>query len=239
MQCTNYAITSMNYQIVKDEPKLRDFIDWLPDLSKKETYYVTLLARSKYCKGTQKLSSDKQQLKRFTSNKERLFEKIKQLECEYGAYKQQGVDIPQDALALYINPNPRDLEKAAKASLIRFAELITKEYNGYNPHQEVMSEIQKTCGRKVFFDLDFDHVDYDTVMSRVRQIINVDCIKSLKTHGGFHLLVELAKIDSQFEKTWYKNITSIEGIDVRGDNMIPVAGCTQGDFVPYFLPEGK
>lgn len=225
----------MNYKIIKDEQKLRDFIDWLPPLSRNETYYVCLFARGKYCEEIVHIAQDKQQLKRFTSSKERLFEKIKQLECEFGAYVQKGVAIPQEALAVYINPNPRDMEKAAKASLIRFAELITKEYSGYNPHQEVMTEIQKSSTKKIYFDLDFDNVDYESVISEVKNYINIECVKSLITRGGFHLLIELSKIDKQFEKTWYKNITSIEGIDVRGDNLIPVVGCTQGDFIPYFM----
>lgn len=44
-----------------------------------ECYYVALFCRKKY---TDKLKSDKLQLKRVTSKKENIFNKIKQMECE-------------------------------------------------------------------------------------------------------------------------------------------------------------
>ena len=59
----------MNYKIITDEAKLKEFIDWLPDLREDECYYIALFCRKKY---TDKLKSDKLQLKRVTSKKENI-----------------------------------------------------------------------------------------------------------------------------------------------------------------------
>lgn len=227
---------NQNYKIILDEAKLKSFIDWLPELNKNETYYVCLFARAKYAEGLI-LSSGQTQLKRFTSNKEHLLSKIKQLECPIGSYTYKGQPIPQDSLALYINPNPRDLEKATKNALIKFAHLVTKPYTGYNPHTEVLSEIQTSHSRKPFMDFDFDGVGPLAVLQvlHVNKVINLDALHIVQTKGGFHLLVELQKIESQYQKNWYQSISKMEGVDKSGDGLLPCVGCTQGGFVPSLL----
>ena len=57
----------MNYKIITDTNKLKEFIDWLPELKDDECYYVMLFARDKYFK---ELGKPSVKLKRFTSNKE-------------------------------------------------------------------------------------------------------------------------------------------------------------------------
>lgn len=222
----------MNYKIIKDEKILIDFINWLPELQSNEMYYVALFARKKYLST---LKSDKAQLKRFTSRKDLLFAKIKQLECEIGSYKQDGIAIPNEALGLYISVNPRNVEKATKNALKKFADLITLPYNGYNPQSEVLNEIQKATGKNHFFDFDFDNVDLETVVSEIDKHIE-NCYKVLKTKNGFHVIVDLEKIDTfNKSKIWYQALSKIPGCDVRGDNLIPVPGCSQADFIPFFI----
>lgn len=223
-----------NYKIILDEQRLIEFIHWLPTLSQGETYYVSLFSRKKYASNTEGYS-DKTQLKRFTSNKEQLLSKIRQLECKFGSYTNKMGAISQESLALYINPNPRSLEVATKKAAIQLVELITKPYSGYNPHQEVLSCIQKSPSRKVFFDMDFDGVELEPTLEQVYQFINKKAVNILKTRGGFHLLIETDKIETQFKKSWYNNITKLSGVDIKGDNLIPVVGCTQGGFTPYLI----
>lgn len=230
----------MNYEIVKDEKRLRDFIDWLPELLPHECYCVNLFARNKYCKEITHINSDKSQLKRFTADKKWLLKKIKQLETPVGTYWQSEIPIPQEALALYISINPRSQEKAAKATLIKLANLVTQPYNNYNVHQEALSEIQKACSRKIYFDLDFDtDVPFFNIYEEaVKQHINLDAVNVLKTRGGFHLLIELSKIGVGYSKTWYNGLTSLPSVDVKGDALIPVPGCTQGNFIPCLYSTG-
>lgn len=223
----------MNYKIIADEKKLRDFIEWLPVLKPQETYYVALFARKKYAPESG-LKADKCQLKRFTSNKEMLFDKIKQLECEIGTYKKENLIIPQEALALYINPNPRDFIQASEKSILELNKRRFADYDGYNPHQIVLDQIQVSCKRKVFYDFDFDKVLLGDVLSVIENKVNFDAIHVVHTRGGFHLLVEQEKVEKTFSKTWHQAIAKANGCDVRGDNLLPVVGCVQGGHIPHF-----
>lgn len=228
-------INMSNYKIITDEKLLREFIAWLPELEKHEVYCVNLFARSKYCKGITHIGSDKQQVRRIITKKEYLFEKIQQLECPVGSYKQNGNDIPQEALALYITVNPRDLMKAGINSFKKLAEIVVaKKYNGYNPYQLMMSEIQKAVSRKIYYDLDFDEANMVSTVAELNKYINHDCYRVLKTRGGFHILIELSKVDKKYSKSWYKRVTKLAGCDLKSDNMIPVCGTHQGGFTPYF-----
>lgn len=229
----------MNYTVIKDKNQFASFIDWLPVLQEGECYYVSLMARNKYLPNRGDLPA-RAHLKRFDArSKDLLYEKVAQLEIEQGRYvyhTSSGTQIiPQESLALYIAPNPRSYEKAAKQAAIRLVTLMTAPYNGYNPHSEVMSEIQKACSRKVYFDFDYDGTEWTDFVAKITGRINLDCLQVLKTRGGFHVLVKLDKVEPQYNKRWYEALSWISGCDVRGDNLIPVQGCVQGDFVPRFI----
>lgn len=224
----------MNYKIIQDKDLLLSFIEWLPELLlPNEKYYVTLLARRKYDENS--TISHKAQLKRFTSDKKYLYQKIKQLEIELGSYKDKEQDIKQNVLALYISINPRDLRLATKKTLKVLLDKVLDDNSIYNPHSEVLNQIQISCTNKYFYDFDFDNVDYKDVLEQLKNKINFDCLKILKTRSGFHLLVNINKIEKQFKKSWHQTISKLEGVDVKGDNLVPIPGTVQGGFTPHFI----
>lgn len=221
----------MNYKIISDEVKLREFIEWLPELEDNEKYYCSLFARKKYCNELIK-SNDKTQLKRFTSNKERLFEKINQLEVELGAYSLRYQVVPQESLVLYITPNPRCMKKATFKMMNKGLKLI-EGGNNYNIHAEALSCIQNSKSRTCFVDFD---IDDKAVMDieKLNVIIPKDSYDLIETRGGYHLLVK-PKLANEGSKMWYNLITETFKPDQTGDQMIPVVGTYQGGFTPKFI----
>lgn len=226
----------MNYQIIKDKALLEEFIDWLPELQPDEKFYLSLLARSKYANDKDSIKTDKLSLKRFCSNKKYLLRKIKQLELEVGAYEFEGVPVPPESMALYITPNPRSIIKATKNIIIELQRKSWSNYDGYDPVAIALSEMQKSNGVVHYFDFDFDNVEFSEVAEAISSAVNLNACEVLQSRGGFHLLVNIKEVDSKYQKSWNPALSKIKGCDVRGTSgMIPVPGCTQGDFTPYFL----
>jgi hypothetical protein len=239
----------MNYKIITDEEKLRAFIDWLPELKPTEKYYCCLFARSKYTKdengvnGIAHIKSDKAQLKRFVSDKDRLLDKIRQLEVPLGAYKQRTVTIPQEALALYITPNPRDMWKASVNTMVKLAQSIRDNNMLMNPHQEALSEIQKTKGTTHYVDFDFDFPKESKfaqsmirgIQERIKEIVNPEAVTLLRTRGGIHCLVNPSLVNKEHKNSFYLHIKNMGETDQTGDQMIPVPGTYQGGFTPHFM----
>lgn len=240
----------MNYQIIADEDRLKEFIEWLPELKQEETFYLCLFARSKYCKGIAHVRSDKAQLKRFTSNKERMLDKIRQLECPIGAYtmKEVGtpnrIDIPQEALALYITINPRSFIIANKNSVRKLLDLALQPYNGFHPYQEVMSEVQKAKSRSEFitFDFDIDKENWHRVQVDIIDEIGEDGWQAVETRGGYHVIVRPSQVLPELQKKgdWYNRMRRLLALyssdhDNAGDIMLPVPGTYQGGFIPKFV----
>ena len=219
-----------NYQIIKDKESFLKFIDWLPECAENEQYYLALLARRKYEQGTPHITSDKAQLVRKTASKEFLYQKVKQMECEVGSYQLKGVTIPQEAIALYISINPRDLWKANLKTVKRLISNIENNCKTANPQADAMSEIQKSAGNRKYILFDIDSKDED-ILNNALDICQRRC-DVIETRGGYHVLVKKDEVES-LDKHWYQKLAAIS--DVSGDEMSPVVGCTQGNFIPRLI----
>lgn len=220
----------MNYKIIKDEALLKEFIEWLPDTTDNEQYFVSLFARKKYCEDIIH-SNDKTQLKRFTSKKNRLYDKIRQLECSVGAYTLKNrVPAPQEALVLYITPNPRDMIRATYNVMRKCIDLLQNNAQGYNIYAECLSSIQRSRGSSYFCDFDIDSKDVD--LSKIKDILPDNTYQIVETRGGYHILV---KTNEAPKTKWYQELSKNFDIDKTGDQFIPVPGCTQGGFTPRFI----
>lgn len=233
----------MKHEIIKDEVILKNFIDWLPDLTSTEKFYVALFARKKYDDTLQSTASDKMQLKRLLCTKENMIQKIRQLEIEEGLYHLKDRVATQKSLAIYITPNPRCMIKANKDMLIRLATAVSNQNFFHNLHAESLSCVQRSKSYAYVVDFDIDDKTID--LSSIKSILHKDCYKILETRGGYHILVYPQKATEynkmlnvgtdEYPQNWYGMIKKTFPCDITGDQMIPIPGCTQGEFTPKFI----
>lgn len=233
----------MNYKIVKYEEDLQNFINELPDLKDGQKFYYCLFARKKYG-ATEGLKSDKNQLKRGTTTKERMIRDFKKLEVEIGSYEIDGVSINQDSLCLYMTPNPRDMHKAGLKTIKELVNFVAEERIIYNPHAVSLNQIQ-VSGVKYFFDIDIDvkqgkSLDIEELEDWIKGKVNPQAIWNIvKTRGGYHILIELKRVSGEFKNSWYNNFSKssndVFDVTMSGDNLLPVPGCVQSNFSPLLI----
>lgn len=227
----------MNYKVLVDQEEFEYFRDnFLPELQQNEKFYCCLFARKKYCSDVPWIKSDKGQLKRFLSNKHRLESKIRQLHCEFGAFDFDGKPCPQEALAIYISPNPRDLFKVCIKGVSKLADLYEKQNKSCNPHQEILSEIQKSKGTKHFLHFDMDWKD-DKMLQQCIDICGGNCY-IVETRGGYHILIKRGDVSKIENKRFYLDLSSMSDGD-SAPQLMPIPGCYQGGFVPRFVYKKK
>lgn len=229
-----------HHKIILDEPELDHFIATLPDLEPHEVWYVAMLGRNKY-DPTQPNAMDNVSFRFVARNQRELKEKIQRLEAPLGSYSRDGHVASQECLALYMGVNPRSLIRANKAVLIEMATRIADGRLDFNPISVATTEIHRAVGRKFYVDFDFDHADPSVCAAQISAFLPEPYMyRILKTRGGFHLLVELNLIADLKNVKWHQGIAKLPGCDVCGaDVLTPVPGCTQGGFVPHFVPSAN
>lgn len=221
----------MNYEIILNEQILKDFINFLPNTKVGEGFYVSLISRTKYL--SEKTIKDSEPRK-FLSSKKDLFYKIKQLECPLDSYRYRDLPIPQESLALYINPNPRNYLKAAKKLQHSLIDLTGINSN-FELSRYVIKYVSTSKGIVSFVDFDFDRISLSRLLELLEGRINFDAFKILETRGGFHVLVNVNNVSAVYKKSWFRAISSLVEVDSVGDQLIPIPGTSQGMFMPKFL----
>ena len=229
----------MYYKVVLDEQKLDSFIASLPELLEHEVWYVCLFGRHKYDPSFPN-TRDSGQLVRITAgDKIELKSKIRRMEVPLGSYVRDNVVATNECLAAYIAVNPRSLIRANKAMLIELATRVADGNLNFSPMSLSTTCIHRAVDRKFYVDFDFDFGEKGEAgfdMQKLKEALpSPDMYRILRTRGGFHILVELAKV-RELKTKWHPILASIEGCDVKGSNTLtPIPGCTQGGFTPYFM----
>ncbi len=231
-----------HYKLITDLDMLYNFIDKvLPNENDGEQFYLTLFCRKKYDK-TGILKCDKNCLKRTTSKKKDIVQKIMQMEVPIGAYKYERVDVPIDTLAVYISPNPRSFHRASAAMAVHLVQQLANGRVTANPHSVALNLLQTSSENKVYFDVDIDFLDeadfIPFVNSLEKSVINLNCCTFIRTRGGYHCLVKVERIEERFKKTWYQSFANFKfkkvEIMMNSDGLVPIPGTKQGDFTPEF-----
>lgn len=226
------------YEIIADESKLDEFIDWLPDTNENSQYYITLFARKKYIPDHPALRADKTMIKRITSQKKDIKNKLRQMECRVGAYTgANNIPIPQNSLAVYISPSPRDLIAASFDTIQKLSSMLRHYMHdsskSINPRSEVMNAIQLSGSRKKRLVFDLDSKD-EKHLKYIEELYSNGKYSLIETRGGYHIIIDPDNNDGTWDKLWYNN--KIRDIcDVVGDALTPIVGCYQGGFIPKLI----
>jgi hypothetical protein len=217
----------MRYKIIKDIDKLNDFINMLPNLEFGETYFIRLLTRSKYVNEV----SDDQDLKFLTVPKDKIIQSLKQLETKIGTYD----NLKENEICAYLSPNPRSQKEVIKKTLQYFSKVVGN-YNGQDPMVLISEFYKRSYSRHIYYDIDFDKCDVGFTLSQTKKFINNDCVKVLHTKNGLHLIIKISDIDIKKYPNWLQNIQTLPNYDSNcsSDNNIPIPGCSQFGFIPYF-----
>jgi hypothetical protein len=221
----------MNYEIIKNKHFLEEFVDSLPDNLPSERYYLSLFARKKY---NPIIKSDKSSLKRTIAKKQDIINKINQFQIPLGTYKIDGIEVPEDSLAVYITTNPRNIKAASFLTIESILDDVKKNKEDINPYSHALNAIQKCKSRSFFITFDCDDKSkLENVQELIGDILNPDQYQIIETRGGFHFMVKLNLIEKN--KNWYTNLVTKLNPDQKGDLLSPVPGCLQGNFTPKFF----
>ena len=252
--------------LIQDEKQFNNFIDnILPDLKNDEVYFISLSVRNKYLSKDERIfyglgrtemfgreiADSKEKLKTYT---------IRKLEANLKSKRtNNGHEVPEKALVLYINVNPSSMVKAyfnfQEEMNKQIQEIFFAQSKGKDPNysfinimpRALMNSIQKSGSRKYFIDIDCDTKKPEVVESLTTSLSNSKIeFHVIETQGGFHFLIKKDTIPTN-EKLKHLNIQKfnlmriiqvardVDGerneIEINGNVMVPVPGTNQANFL--------
>lgn len=216
------------YKVVFDLSLIKKFIDMLPnEESDDEVYIMSLMARCKDGRLPKVKNSEIHGTRKAVKKKD-IIRCLYEYEVPLGLYKRREVAIEQQYISPYITINPRSRSAASRSMCMELTKILIE-----CPHQRIdvvdmaTQMLHKSIARKYFLDFDFDGVDVSQKI--IDKIKSMDGAKIIMTAGGFHLICPASSVGQD-----YMEIVNL-GCDVHGSrNMIPIPGCYQRDFIPYF-----
>ena len=239
------------HNFLLDEDELKKFHELiLPELGQDECFFVMIGARRKYLTDEQKELynlNGSDMLKRVTvrSNKYQVLkDAILELCCPEDRYRDKnGLNIPHNAFTLYITPNARDARRASVGVVQKMTEALLNPNTPLKLENMMLSEIHKYSTNKVWMDFDVDPKDrdnLDNILESLYDRLGASEYETVITRSGAHVLLKKSEIDPKVKATFYKSVqqlsNAMEGeIEIKGDTMLPVPGCSQGGRFPYIM----
>lgn len=224
------------YKVVADPLELEKFIEYLPDTSAGEKYYVSLLTRGKYSYNIKDKNKNGVLQTFYNCTKENLENHIRRFEVPHGCYRYKGQPVDPSTLCVYMCVNPYSSKHLNKKVLSELARL--------NVHDELDTDLRKILASSASKATSFCNIltiDVDEKYCEeqhgkiIHEVIGYrDAYKILLTRGGFHILVNMG--DSKLTKNFMAILKTRIKCDVTGESCLnPVPGCFQGDYVPRIM----
>jgi hypothetical protein len=238
------------YDFIPDEAALAEFIGAVvPDLEDEEAFVLLLKARKKYLSAEERervtIRDSLPFRQEVVNQKENLVRRIKEFAADGSLFTDKnGVQIPHHSFCVYLTMNPRSQRRAAVETVKKLTDLIHNRQR-ISLVSMVKSEIHRAPSRKIFLDLDIDPEegdDLDAIIAKVKAILRGSTMYLIKSSTGAHILVKTAEIDPDIKKTFYQEIKVVSdamhgAIDIKGDNMLPLPGTSQGGRVPRWIKD--
>lgn len=108
----------------------------------------------------------------------------------------------------------------------------------------IMSAFQESSSRRVYMDLDFDFktnkINPKELLDYLIDHIGLDPVYGIiESRNGYHVQIDLSKIESKNRSKWFQNIINnpIDGVEIElnGDKFIPIPGATHGGKKPRLI----